>query len=526
MRNNADYLVIGSGLAGLTYALRMAHHGKVALLTKQTLSDANSSWAQGGIAGAMAKDDSFDLHIQDTLTAGAGLCKIEAVETLVKEGPERIRELINLGANFDLQSSDKGVKTLALGREGGHSRNRIVHTADHTGLECEITLLNAVLSNPNIVIYEHYFSTNLIIDLSETGGRKCVGAYALDTRSGENIEFIAKATMLATGGCGQVYTHSTNPTVATADGVAMAWRAGAPIANMEFIQFHPTTLYHPDARAFLISEALRGEGGILCHKDGDRFMERYHPLKDLAPRDIVARAIVNEMKLRNVPCVYLDATHIPIEELNSHFPTITERCGEVGIHIHSDLIPIAPAQHYQCGGVLTNLDGATNIPGLYAAGEAACTGVHGANRLASNSLLEALVFAHRAASHTIQTASSLSPMHKVNPIRASYNSGSLTLEEILQIKSEVQELMQKYSGIIRCNDDLSLARSKTQDALSILDGAEKSDRETWEALNITQTALIILDSALKRHESRGLHFSLDYPNSLESEKHDTVLVRS
>ena len=571
-----DYLVIGSGLAGLTYALNVAANGTVALLTKKTRTDANSSWAQGGIAGVIADDDSFELHKRDTLIAGAGLCSEEAVDVLVREGPERIRDLILRGAQFDMKTDETGVAVLSLGREGGHSRNRIVHTADFTGWECERTLLEAVRAEPNITVHEHYFVTDLLIyDTPE--GRVCGGAYALNSQTGEVVTFRAKATLLATGGSGQVYQHTTNPAVATGDGVAMAWRAGAKIANMEFVQFHPTTLYHPDARAFLITEALRGEGGILRHGDGEAFMERYHPLKDLAPRDIVARAIVSEMKRRDVPNVFLDATHIPAEKIKTHFPTVYEKCLSVGIDITKVPIPIVPAQHYQCGGVVTDLEGATDIARLYAAGEVACTGVHGANRLASNSLLEAMVFGYRAAKHTLCCANTIAASGEpvTQPPSMEYQRG-YTLEadkvrnyEIWRnVHIEARETLDKLSrkimqdnvGIVRTTEDLLVAQKllsglvfgrkvlETEDTiedpkvlrikaklaeinerLGNLPPSRSGERmegvpEYWESRNIRTVGYLIVESALQRHESRGLHYVLDYPEPVESERHDTILT--
>lgn len=539
MIHEVDFLVIGSGLAGLTYALNVAQRGSVALLTKKTRSDANSSWAQGGIAGVLAGDDSFELHKQDTLVAGAGLCHEDAVEVLVSEGPERIRDLILMGANFDTRRDAAGNLELALGREGGHSRNRIVHTADFTGWECERTLLEAVKGCPAITVYEHFFVTDLAVVETEVG-RVCLGAFAQDSMTGEPAVFRAKATLLATGGCGHVYQHTTNPLVATGDGVAMAWRAGAAIANMEFIQFHPTTLYHPKARAFLITEALRGEGGILRNEAGERFMERYHPLGELAPRDIVARAIVSEIKRRDIPCVYLDATHLDPEMLRSHFPTVYEKCLSVGIDITRDPIPIVPAQHYQCGGVVTDLEGKTDIERLYAAGEVACTGVHGANRLASNSLLEAMVFGYRAAYHTLSHTDDTPPMQDLpqNPAVISEKTaakradegGEETLQEVIVMRSEIQKTMQRYAGIVRTVGELERCRYELEQHLDYLNALAETlpvarSVDYWETCNTGQVGWLIVESALRRKESRGLHYILDYPEPRESEKQDTVVTQ-
>ncbi len=518
-----DFLVIGSGLAGLTYALQMAAHGSVALLTKKTRTDANSSWAQGGIAGVLADDDSFELHTQDTLTAGAGLCHADAVEILVHEGPERIRDLMALGAQFNMETDAEGQEVLSLGREGGHSRNRIVHTADYTGWECERTLLEAVRARPEIRVHEHYFVTDLAV-VEALEGRVCAGAFARHGETGAITTFRAKATLLATGGSGQVYQHTTNPLVATGDGVAMAWRAGVPVANLEFVQFHPTTLYHPDARAFLITEALRGEGGILRHADGETFMPRYHKLAELAPRDIVARAIVSEMKRRDVPCVYLDVTHVNGDFLRAHFPTVYERCLSVGIDITRDPIPVVPAQHYQCGGVVTDLDGATVLPRLYAAGEVACTGVHGANRLASNSLLEAMVFAYRAACHTLACIRSGPPLPA---IAAPVGEPDLPASpsNLTAAREHIQREMQRNVGIVRTTAELETTRVFLKTQLQTLPPAPTTV-EGHETRNIAQVGLLIVESALLRHESRGLHYILDYPETLESERRDTVLDAS
>jgi L-aspartate oxidase len=522
MASEADFLVIGSGLAGLTFALDVAPHGSVIVLTKKARTDANSSLAQGGIAGVLGEDDSFELHKQDTLVAGAGLCREDAVEVLVTEGPDRIQDLIRMGAHFNYETDSSGHQVLALGREGAHSRNRIVHTADYTGWECERTLLEAVKRRSEITVLEHLFVTDLDIVRTRDGGVECAGALALDGETGAIQSFRARATLLATGGCGHVYEHTTNPLVATGDGVAMAWRAGVPVANMEFVQFHPTTLYHPAARAFLITEALRGAGGILRQADGERFMPSYHPLAELAPRDIVARAIVSEMRRKDVDCVYLDATHIDPELLKSHFPTVYQRCLSVGIDIAQQWIPIVPAQHYQCGGVLTDLNGATTLPRLYAAGEVACTGVHGANRLASNSLLEAMVFGHRAAQSILDSlpepvAGAPSP-HEERLPRAEQDS-------CRSLRTEIQQLLQRYAGIVRERSELETARQRLIEIERRLN-ALPPGLETFEARNIIQVAMLIIASALCRKESRGAHYILNYPEQVASERRDTVLRRA
>ncbi|MCC6729651.1 MAG: L-aspartate oxidase [Chthonomonadales bacterium] len=518
----ADYLVIGSGIAGLTFALLTSPHGSTVVLTKKNRAESNTNYAQGGIAGVMADDDDIALHAADTLTAGAGLCHPEAVDVLVREGPARIRDLIGLGARF---STAEG-SSLALGREGGHSRNRIVHAVDRTGWECERALLAASKDRPNLEIAEHL----LVVDLAMASGR-CVGAYALNAATGSVELFRAGAVLLAAGGCGRIYAHTTNPRIATGDGVAMAWRAGAAIANMEFIQFHPTTLYHPHGESFLISEAVRGEGGVLRTADGEAFMARYHPLADLAPRDVVARAIHAERLRRDEPCVYLDVTHLDAAFLRARFPTISRRCAALDIDITRQPIPVVPAAHYMCGGVRTDLDGRTTTAGLYAAGEVACTGVHGANRLASNSLLEAMVFGHRAASAATAAGGRRTSHGRAVPASGEWllsAAGAAGAGESEAVAARLRSMMDARVGIVRSDADLDAALAEVQ---CLQARAEQLCRESGlnaeacETRNMTAVARLVVRSALSRRESRGLHYTTDYPGAGGPEwLRDTVLV--
>ncbi len=514
-----DYLVLGSGSAGLTFALRVCDGGgRVALVTKKERTDSNTNWAQGGIAGVFGPDDDPELHVQDTLIAGAGLCHEDAVRVLVTEGPDRIRELIEFGAQFNRDLAGN----LALGREGGHSRRRIIHTADLTGQEVEHTLVETVRQHPSITVLEHHFAADLIVQEG-----RCCGAWVLDEASGQITPYVARCTLLATGGAGQVYPFTTNPAIATGDGVAMAWRAGAEIADMEFIQFHPTSLFHPDAKSFLISEAVRGEGGILRRRDGTAFMVEYDPeRKDLAPRDIVARAIDSEIKKTGDECVYLDVTHLPADEIKAHFPTIYARCLSFGIDITAEWIPVVPAAHYSCGGVVTDLMGRTSLDSLYACGEVACTGVHGANRLASNSLLEALVFGKRAAKDAL--ARTQKPPCVLVPAfpGAARRVGPINHAQIAALRHRLQTVMQKYVGIVRTDARLQKAWDAVQalraEARPLFDECLPSD-EGLELRNLLEVASLIIRCARQRKESRGLHFNLDHPQALDSERHDTLL---
>jgi L-aspartate oxidase len=533
--HESDFLILGSGIAGLTFALKAARLGTVTIITKKERADSNTNYAQGGIAAVVEPGDSFEGHINDTLVAGAGLCDPEAVRVLVTEGPDRIRELIELGARFTLDAGGK----LDLGREGGHGYNRIVHAADLTGAEVERALLQAVAEEERITLIEHYSAIELITEHHVPGARRrgvrhrnCFGVYALDTRTGEIVTFLARRTLMGTGGGGAVYLHTTNPAIATGDGYAMAYRAGAVLANMEFVQFHPTSLYAPERPdTFLISEAVRGHGGILRNTSGERFMTRYDERLELAPRDIVARAIDSELKKLGDPCVYLDVTHIPIGEFREHFPNIAKVCESMGLDLSTQWIPVVPAAHYQCGGVRSDLWGRTSINNLFVCGETACTGVHGANRLASNSLLEALVFAHRA---FLKIEEEWRSQGDELPQIAPWNDrGVFNVEEWIVIehdRREIQQIMWDLVGIVRSNVRLLRAARRLRLIREEIEEYFRRTKITLEILelrNMAETALLIVDAAITRKESRGLHYTTDYPETDDLLWHrDTIIEKA
>lgn len=509
-----DVLIIGSGLAGLSAALKLADHKKVAIITKKSLLEGASSRAQGGIAAVLADDDSMAAHIQDTLTAGAGLCDLTATRHVVEHGKQAIDWLIAQGVPFTRDAgNDSGYH---LTREGGHSHRRIIHTADATGMAVQETIAAKAMAHPNITLLEHHIAIDLITGrkLGQPDNR-CHGTYALNSVSGEIITIAADNVILATGGAGKVYLYTTNPDTSTGDGIAMGWRAGCRVANMEFIQFHPTCLYHPHAKSFLISEAVRGEGGILKLPDGTRFMPWHDKRAELAPRDIVARAIDFEMKKRGLDCVYLDISHKPASFLQEHFPTIYARCLALGIDISRQPIPVVPAAHYTCGGLVTDLQGRTDVGNLYAIGETAYTGLHGANRLASNSLLECLVFADAAARDILDK-----PHGKTPPLPQWDESRVTDSDEQIVISHNWEELrrfMWDYVGIVRTTKRLQRAQHRIQLLHEEIHEYYANFHVTADLLelrNLVLSADLIVQSALARHESRGLHYSKDYPDSL------------
>ena len=519
-----DYLILGSGIAGLSFALSAAEHGSVLVVTKRRPEDGSTAWAQGGIAAVLDPQDSFDAHIKDTLTVGDGLCHRDIVELCVREAPAAVRDLTDrYGAGLDRREDGE----LDLAREGGHSARRVAHAKDSSGREIERALLQAAHSHPRIQILDEHMAVDLLTLAKYGGPEACFGAYVLHRGSGEVLSVLSRVTVLATGGAGKVYLYTTNPDVATADGVAMAYRAGAHVANMEFFQFHPTCLYHPEAKSFLISEALRGEGGILRLHTGETFMERYHPMKSLAPRDVVARAIDAELKRSGADCVGLDMTHLPREFVVDRFPAIHARCMKYGIDMRERPIPVVPAAHYSCGGVVADAWGRTSVRNLYAIGETAMTGLHGACRLASNSLLEGVVMGRRAAEDA-RRAEPLFPA-QVTPWQSGNAQDPDEAVVVTQNWDEVRRLMWNYVGIVRTDRRLERARRRIElirDEIRDYYWNFKVTSDLLELRNLALAAHLIIECALRRKESRGLHFNADHPRKDDAFLTDTVLHRS
>lgn len=527
MSESCDFLIIGSGLAGLSYALKVADHGRVVILSKTSAPQTNTSMAQGGIAAVMSPDDSFENHVRDTLVAGAGLCHEDVVRKVVETAPDRIEDLFQWGVAFD--TSDASNKKPDLTREGGHSHRRILHVQDHTGQEIHQHLLEMVRKHPNIEIREDHLAVDLLLNRDfapfAVAPPRCIGAQVFDRKRGLTTDFFARFTLLATGGAGKVYLYTSNWSGATGDGIAMAFRAGARVANLEFMQFHPTCLYHPSARNFLISEAVRGEGGELVNAEGVAFVKKYHPMGALAPRDIVARSIDAEMKRTGAPCVYLDISHKPADYLKERFPVIYKICLQYGIDMTKEPIPVVPAAHYLCGGVITDTNGCTDIEGLLVAGESACTGLHGANRLASNSLLECLVFSHNAAQFSLRH---LDQFPRPQPMKSEWSMTNTSNEEemilISHMWEEIRSLMWNYVGIVRSNRRLARAKKRLDNImLELTDyyhpvgGRPNLHPDIIELRNIAMVADLTVRCAMIRRESRGIHYNLDYPTPDESQ---------
>jgi L-aspartate oxidase len=523
-----DVLVIGSGAAGLTVALNLPASLRVAILAKAVSAEGSTFYAQGGVAAVLDAHDSVESHIADTLDAGAGLCHADAVRFTVEHSRQAIQWLIDEGVAFTGEDGHAQPHDYHLTREGGHSHRRVIHAADATGRAIETTLLDQARARTNITLHDNHIAVDLITSAKlGRGGNRVLGAYVLDRKRGKVEVLRARSVVLATGGASKVYLYTSNPDISTGDGIAMAWRAGCRVANMEFNQFHPTCLYHPRAKSFLITEALRGEGGKLLLPDGSRFMQRFDPRGELAPRDIVARAIDHEIKRLGVECLYLDISHRPAEFIQSHFPTVYARCLEFGIDITREPIPVVPAAHYTCGGVMVDLDGRTDINGLYAAGEVTFTGLHGANRLASNSLLECLVFGRAVA---MDIAARLAELPPVDALPAWDESRVTDSDEEVVVAhnwDELRRFMWDYVGIVRTDKRLQRAKRRV-DLLSseIHDyyGNFRVTNDLLELRNLVQVADLIIRSAMARKESRGLHYTLDYPDTTPGTAQDTILV--
>jgi L-aspartate oxidase len=524
-----DVLIIGSGAAGLTLAMSLAKDAKVAILSKGEITEGSTYYAQGGIAAVLDDNDTVESHVEDTMIAGAYLCRRDAVEFTARNGRSAIQWLIDTGVQFTKLTEKLDEKKYHLTREGGHSHRRIIHAADATGREVETTLVDALRNHENITTFEQHIAVDLITGTKfGLGTNRCIGAYVLNRNSGEVEAIAAKNVVLATGGASKVYLYTSNPDIASGDGIAMAWRAGCRIANMEFNQFHPTCLYHPDARNFLITEALRGEGAHLKLPNGERFMNRFDQRLELAPRDVVARAIDHEMKRLGCDCLYLDISHKPRKFITEHFPTIYEKLQAFNIDITKDPIPVVPAAHYTCGGVMTDLHGQTDIPGLYAVGEVACTGLHGANRMASNSLLECLVFAQSAANHIQNNLVSTEAPTQLPAWDESQVTDSDEEVVVSHNWDELRRFMWDYVGIVRTTKRLERAKRRVdllKNEIHEYYGNFKVTNDLLELRNLVQVGELIINCALKRRESRGLHYTLDYPETLDEPK-DSVLTPS
>jgi len=530
--NRYEVLIIGGGAAGLTLALSLPSHLKVAVITKDSETEGSTFYAQGGISAVLRGNDSFESHIEDTINAGGGLCDHDAVKFTIENGPDAINWLSDLGVPFTTDKHRDGKKTWHLTREGGHSHRRVIHAADATGQAVETTLINHVKHSDNIKLLDHHIAVDLITGKKlGLGHNRCIGAYVLNKDNMHVETFQAKHVVLASGGASKVYLYTSNPDGSTGDGIAMASRAGCRVANMEFMQFHPTCLYHPKAKSFLLSEALRGEGGHLLLPDGSRFMHKFDDRAELAPRDIVARAIDHEMKRLGVDCLYLDISHKPAAFIRSHFPTIYAKCKEFGIDLTKEPVPVVPAAHYTCGGVMTNLHGQTDIENLYAVGETAFTGLHGANRMASNSLLECLVFARAAAQH-IAASEGSSPHNapvKWDKIKAWDESRVTNSDEEVVVShnwDELRRFMWDYVGIVRTDKRLQRAKRRVDLLLLEIDeyyGNFRINADLLELRNLAVVADLIIRSAMQRKESRGLHYTLDYLQT-DDEPKNTILT--
>ncbi len=515
------YLVIGTGIAGLQFALLAAETGTVQVVTKKESRESNTNYAQGGIAAAVSPLDDYESHINDTLVAGDGLCDEAAVRRMVEAGPSLVERLVSYGVPFSREKTDSGGE-FALGREGGHSRRRVLHCKDLTGREIESHLLAACTAHPNVTLHEDHMGLELLkgreVGLTGEHGGRVVGCVVLDRRAISRQVFLADAVILATGGCGKVYSYTSNPDIATGDGLAMAFRAGAVVRNLEFVQFHPTCLYHPEAKSFLISEAVRGEGAVLINRQQEKFMSRYHPLADLAPRDVVARSIDQEMKLSGDPCAYLDLRHLDRAKVESRFPHLVQMCARYGIDMAGQPVPVVPAAHYMCGGVAADGEARTSLPGLYAIGEVACTGIHGANRLASNSLLEAVYFASQAAAGSGAEPDIFAGLRPRLPHKASDAADSTHGSRIMVLEhdwDQVRRVMWDYVGIVRDRDrlDIALDRLRTIRAtVEELYHESTINPDVVELRNIALLGELIVICARSRDESRGLHYTTDYPH--------------